>query len=71
MPNLKSMASGDLVITLSRVGSFRAGRHGDCPDDYEARSARGLCRRRCGLLMPFLGIRIGVPGTYLGGAGRP
>jgi hypothetical protein len=29
MPNLKSMASGDLTITLSRVGSFRAGRHGD------------------------------------------
>jgi hypothetical protein len=25
----KSMASGDLTITLSRVGSFRAGRHGD------------------------------------------
>jgi hypothetical protein len=24
----KSMASGDLLITLSRVGSFRAGRHG-------------------------------------------
>ena len=23
------MASGDLTITLSRVGSFRAGRHGD------------------------------------------
>jgi hypothetical protein len=29
MPNLKSMASGDLTITLCRVGSFRAGRHGD------------------------------------------
>jgi len=29
MPNPKSMASGDLTITLSRVGSFRAGRHGD------------------------------------------
>ncbi len=25
----QSMASGDLTITLSRVGSFRAGRHGD------------------------------------------
>jgi hypothetical protein len=29
MPNPQSMASGDLLITLSRVGSFRAGRHGD------------------------------------------
>jgi hypothetical protein len=29
MPNRKSMASGDLTITLIRVGSFRAGRHGD------------------------------------------
>jgi hypothetical protein len=27
--NPKSMASGDLTITLNRVGSFRAGRHGD------------------------------------------
>jgi hypothetical protein len=27
--NSQSMASGDLLITLSRVGSFRAGRHGD------------------------------------------
>src|SRR6266567_5537557 len=26
--NLQSMASGDLTITLCRVGSFRAGRHG-------------------------------------------
>ena len=26
MPHPKSMASGDLMITLSRVGSFRAGR---------------------------------------------
>jgi hypothetical protein len=26
--NSQSMASGDLMITLSRVGSFRAGRHG-------------------------------------------
>jgi hypothetical protein len=25
------MASGDLLITLSRVGSFRAGRHGALP----------------------------------------
>jgi hypothetical protein len=29
MPNPKSMASGDLTITLIRVRSFRAGRHGD------------------------------------------
>jgi hypothetical protein len=29
MPHLQSMASGDLLITLCRVGSFRAGRHGD------------------------------------------
>jgi hypothetical protein len=29
MPHPQSMASGDLTITLSRVGSFRAGRHGD------------------------------------------
>jgi hypothetical protein len=28
MPKSQSMASGDLLITLSRVGSFRAGRHG-------------------------------------------
>jgi hypothetical protein len=26
--NSQSMASGDLLITLCRVGSFRAGRHG-------------------------------------------
>jgi hypothetical protein len=29
MSKSKSMASGDLTITLFRVGSFRAGRHGD------------------------------------------
>jgi hypothetical protein len=47
----QSMASGDLLITLSRVGSFRAGRHGDYYAQtfhvLDCSGGGGSCERVC------------------------